>query len=105
MMTSTQVENIIHPIIKSIQGTAGLKQALPAGIEVETFYRCDRSFRRGSSSTALVHRVKREAIEFVNRWRSFEVNHGRSPGFNILWHYSDGESTRPLLQLDYTSSV
>ena len=73
-----------------------MEQALPAGVEVEAYYRCDRSFRRGSATTAVVHQVKRETIEFVNRWRSFDRNKGKAPGLKMLWHYADGESTRPL---------
>ena len=104
ILTHQHVEEVIHPIIELLQGTTGLDQALPLGVDVETFYRCDRSFRRGSATTALVHKVKRETIEFVNRWRSFERNKGKSPSLKMLWHYADGESTRPL-QLDFTSSV
>ena len=104
ILTHQHVEELIHPIIELLQGTTGLDQALPLGVDVETFYRCDRSFRRGSATTALVHKVKRETIEFVNRWRSFERNKGKSPSLKMLWHYADGESTRPL-KLDFTSSV
>ena len=104
ILTHQQVEEVIHPIIELLQGSVELGQALPRGVDVETFYRCDRSFRRGSATTALVHKVKRETIEFVNRWRSFERNKGKSPSLQMLWHYADGESTRPL-QLDFTSSV
>ena len=104
-LSHDHVEEIIHPIIRSLQGSPHLGQAaLPEGVDVEAFYRCDRSFRRGSATTALVQKVKRESIEFVNRWRSFERNKGKSPNLQMLWHYADGESTRPL-QLDYTSSV
>ena len=96
ILTHHHVEEVIHPIIELLQGSAELGQALPKGVDVETFYRCDRSFRRGSATTALVHKVKRETIEFVNRWRSFERNKGKSPSLQMLWHYADGESTRPL---------
>ena len=104
IMSHDQVEEVMHPIINSLQGSTGMGQALPEGVDVEAFYRCDRSFRRGSATTALVQKVKRESIEFVNRWRSFERNKGKSPSLQMLWHYADGESTRPL-QLDFTSSV
>ena len=104
ILMSRDIEKVMHPIIESLQGYFGLEQSLPKGIEVEKFYRCDRSFRRGAVNTALVGKVKREAIEFVNRWRSFEQHQGKSPSLPILWHYADGESTRPL-QLDFTSSV
>ena len=106
ILTHEHVEGVIDPIIEVLQGSRGMEQALlPAGVEVETFYRCDRSFRRGPATTAVVHKVKRETIEFVNRWRGSERKKGKAPGLlSMLWHYADGESIRPL-QLDFTSSV
>ena len=104
IVTSSQIEEVFHPIIEELQGSEGLSDDLPDGVDIDTFYRCARSFRRGAATTALVHKVKRESIEFVNRWRSFERNRGKAPNLKMLWHYIDGESTRPL-QLDFTSSV
>ena len=52
ILTSVQVENVIHPIISTLQGGPGLEQHLPNGIDVETFYRCERSFSRGAETTA-----------------------------------------------------
>ena len=100
ILTPSQIEEVFHPIIEELQDSEGLSDDLPAGVDIETFYRCARSFRRGAATTALVHKVKRESIEFVNRWR----NRGKAPNLQMLWHYADGESTRPL-QLDFTSSV
>ena len=94
----------MHPIIIALQGTPGQEQMLPVGIDAETFYRCERSFRREAENTALVRKVRKETIEFVHRWRSFETNKGKQPGFDMLRHYADGESTRPL-QLAFTSAV
>ena len=104
ILTSQQIEDVFHPIIEELQGSEGLSDDLPAGVDISTFYRCSRSFRRGAATTAVVHKVKREAIEFVNRWRSFELNKGKAPNLEMLWHYIDGEGSRPL-QLDFTSSV
>jgi hypothetical protein len=104
MLKSDDIERILHPILNLLQGSSGLEQSLPRGIDVETFYRCARSFRRGAENTALVNKVDKTTIEFVHRWRSFEANQGRTPGFSMLRHYADGESTRPL-QLDLTSAV
>ena len=104
ILQSDEVERIMHPIISALQGTPGLEQFLPFGIDVETYYRCERSFRRGSENTALVQKVCKRTIEFVHRWRSFETNRGKLPGFDMLRHYADGESTRPL-QLDFTAAV
>ena len=104
ILTSAQVEDVIHPIISTLQGGPGLEQHLPTGVDVETFYRCERSFRRGAETTALVNKVNKTTIEFVHRWRSYERNKGHRPGFNMLHHYADGEHTRPL-QLEFSSAV
>ena len=104
MLKSEDVEGVFHPILKALQGLPELEQALPKGIDVEAFYKCARSFRRGAENTALVQKVDRTTVEFVHRWRSFEANKGRTPGFNMLFHYADGESTRPL-QLEFTAAV
>ena len=45
ILTHQQVEKVLHPIIELLQGSAGLEQALPEGVDVEMFYRYDRSFR------------------------------------------------------------
>ena len=104
MLLSEDIEEILHPVLTKLQGSTGLEQSLPKGLEVESFYRCARSFRRGAENTALVHKVNKTTIEFVHRWRSFEPNRGKTPGFNMLRHYAVGESTRPL-QLEFTSAV
>ena len=104
MLLSEDIKEILHPVLTKLQGTTGLEQSLPKGIEVESFYRCARSFRRGAKNTTLVHKVNKTTIEYVHRWRSFESNRGRTPGFSMLRHYADGESTRPL-QLEFTSAV
>ena len=44
MLKSEDVEGVFHPILRILQGSPGLEQALPKGIEVETFYKCARSF-------------------------------------------------------------
>ena len=104
MLRAEDIEGVFHPILNSLQGAPGLEQALPKGIDVENFYRCSRSFRRGAENTALVQKVDKTTVEFVHRWRSFEANKGRTPGFDMLRHYANGESTRPL-QLEFTAAV
>ena len=104
ILTSGHIERVMHPILASLQGGPGLDQYLPRGIDIETFYRCERSFRRGAETTALVNKVNKTTIEFVHRWRSYELSKGRTPGFNMIHHYADGEHTRPL-QLDFSSAV
>ena len=76
ILTSSDVEEVMHPILTMLQGEPGLEQSLPRGIDIESFYRCERSFRRGAETTALVSKVNKRTIEFVHRWRSFEKNRG-----------------------------
>ena len=104
ILTSGDVEKVMHPIISSLQGESGLEGHLPAELDVESFYRSERSFRRGAETTALIKKVNKTTIEFVHRWRSYERNKGHTPGFNMLHHYADGEHTRPL-QLEFSSAV
>ena len=104
ILDSQQIEDVMHPFLDELQGSKGLEQALPRGIDVATYYRCARSFRRGAANTAAVNKVNETTIKFVNRWRSYEKNQGKSPGFDMLQHYTDGEGTRPL-QLAFTSAV
>ena len=101
ILLSENVEEIMHPILEALRGSAGLEQMLPEGIDVEIFYRCDRSFIRDADNTALVRKVNEEAIHFVHRWRKFEANKGRTPGLRMMHHYAEGESIRPL-QLKFT---
>ena len=97
-------QQVVHPILEELQGSKGMEQMLPKGIDVATYYRCARSFRRGATNTATVNKVNETTIKCVNRWRSYEKNQGKSPGFDMLQHYTDGEGTRPL-QLAFTSAV
>ena len=104
MLGSDDIEAVMHPILRNLQGAVGLEQALPSDVDVEMFYRCERSFRRGAENTALVRKVSDKAIAFVHRWSIFERNRGKLPSFDMLQYYADGESTRPL-QLEFTSAV
>ena len=104
ILTSRHIEKVMHPILSSLQGGPGLEQYLPNGIDIETFYRCERSFRRGAETTALVNKVSKTTIELVHRWRNYEQSKGHTPGFNMIHHYADGEHTRPL-QLEFSSAV
>ena len=94
----------MHPIIEELQGSKVLEQMSPKGIDVAVYYRCARSFRRGAANTATVNKVSETTTKFVNRWRSYEENQGKSPGFEMMQHYTDGEGTRPL-QLEFISTI
>ena len=104
ILNSQQIAEVMHPFLEELQGSKGMEQMLPKGIDVPTHYRCARSFRRGAANMATVNKVNETTIKFVNRWRSYEKKQGKSPGFDMLQHYTDGEGTRPL-QLAFTSAV
>ena len=104
IMQSYEVEGVIHPILREIQKAGDLEQDLPPGVDVELFYRCDRSFRRGAATTARNNNIPQETIDFVHRWSNVEKNRGRPPTHNMLQHYADGARTRPL-QLEFTASI
>ena len=105
ILSAYQIEKVMHPILDELQGSRGLEQLLPKGIDLAAYYyRCTRSFRRKAANTATVNKISETTIKFVNRWRTYETNQGKSPGFDMLQHYTDGEGTRPL-QLELTSAV
>ena len=61
------VEKIMHPILKKLQESCELDQALPPSIHVGTFYEYDRLVRRGVENAAIMKRVKKEVIALVHR--------------------------------------
>ena len=104
MMQSHEVEGVMHPILRELQQTGEVEQYLPPGVEVELFYRCDRSFRRGAATTARNAKIPKETIDFIHRWSNAEKNRGRPANHDMLQHYADGALMRPL-QLEFTSSI
>ena len=104
MLQSHDVEGVMHPILREIQKSGELEQDLPPGVDVELFYRCDRSFRRGAATTARNNNISKETVDFVHRWSNVEKNKGRPPNHSMLQHYADGARTRPL-QLEFSASI
>ena len=50
--------------------------------------------KRSRSHSYLVKKVNKMTIEFVQMWRNYESNEGKTPGFDMLRHYLDGETTK-----------
>jgi hypothetical protein len=87
LLSVDDIEEIMHPVLVSLQGTPELAGVLPEGIVVKEKYKCYRSFRRGAVSTAKNIGIKDSAIELVHRWSRFEAREGKQPGFSMMEHY------------------
>ena len=98
------LEGVFHPVLEELAREAGGNKWWPKGVAVKDYCRCYRSFRRGAENTAINNGVKDDTIEFVNRWRSFELNKGRQPGFRMMLHYASGAATRRK-QLEFSESI
>ena len=98
------IEEVMHPILKDLQGKEGLEAILPEGIKVEEKYKCYRSFRRGAASTAHNEGVPDSTITLVHRWSRFEAKEGKQPGFNMMEHFVAEFALRKK-QLSFSKSV
>ena len=59
---------------------------------------------RGAENQALDDGVKKNVINFVQKWLDYNGRKGKHPGFNILEHYAYGDNTR-YLQLRFVKSL
>ena len=57
----------------------------------------NRSFRRGSSTTAQINNVPSEIIELMNRWKKFERAKGRRAKMSMMETYADIELLLPTM--------
>ena len=96
-LSSVDMERVMHPILKKLQGTPQLENDIPNGTDIEKSYRCYRSFRRGAENTTLREGVSKEVIMFIHRWSEVERRKGKISGFDKLRHYADGNVQRPLM--------
>ena len=104
LLSVDSIEDVMHPVLKELQGTRGLEAILPEGISVEEKYKCYRSFRRGAASTAHNEGVPDSTITLVHRWSRFEASEGKQPGFNMMEHYVAEFALRKK-QLSFSTSV
>ena len=58
-------------------------------------YSINRSFRRGSSTTAQLMQVPTEVIELVNQWKNIQRAKGKRPSFSMIETYADIEILIP----------
>jgi hypothetical protein len=98
------LEEIFHPVLEELINEGGGNKWWAKGVSVREYCRCYRSFRRGAENTAINNGVKDDTIEFVNRWRSYEKNKGKQPGFRMMLHYASGAATRRK-QLAFSESI
>jgi hypothetical protein len=99
------VEDVMHPFLEEIQMEGELNGGLiDSSVDVRDKFRCLRSFRRGSETTALSRGISATTIKFIHRWSQYEKKKGQVPGYDMLEHYAEGESTRPI-QLRFSGGV
>ena len=58
-------------------------------------YSINRSFRRGSSTSAQLVGVPKDIVELVNRWKKTERSKGRKAKFSMVDTYTDIELLIP----------
>ena len=105
MLSDSFVEGIFHPFLEKIQREDSENQFLLKGVDVREYFRCFRSFRRGTETEALVQKVSETIIRFVMRWRNYERSQGKAPrSFSMMDHYAEGVRTRPL-EITFVSSM
>ena len=104
-MREKDVEEVMHPYLEEIQEEGGSNGGIiDPSVDVRDKFRCTRSFRRGSETTALSRDISPTTIKFIHRWSQFERKKGHLPGFDMFEHYAEGESTRPM-QLRFSAGV
>ena len=104
LLRATDLEGVIHPILKEMQNAPEHLDVIPRSLDVKLWYRLARSCRRGAENRALDQGVNPKVIDFVHRWSMFEKNKGRLPGFDMMQHYAAGNKTR-YLQLQFSECL
>ena len=104
LLSVTDIEEIIHPILEELQGRGDLEGVLPSNMDVQEKFRCYRSFRRGAASTAKNIGIKENTITLVHRWSKFEAREGKQPGFRMMEHYLADYQVRAA-QLSFSSRI
>ena len=93
-LAMSDIEAIMHPVLKNLQKDRSFKDVIPKGLDVEVEFRLARSLRRGAENQALDNKVPDSTVNLVNRWGRYERNRGAEPGFNMLEHYAASTNTR-----------
>ena len=65
--------------------------------DIREDFSINRSFRRGSSTTAQINKVPSEIIELMNRWKKFERAKGRRAKMSMMETYADIELLLPTM--------
>ena len=93
-LSMSDIEAVMHPVLKDLQRDRDYKDVIPRGLNVEVEFRLARSLRRGAENQALDNKIPDSTINLVNRWGRYERNRGAEPGFNMLEHYAASTNTR-----------
>ena len=92
MLTSANLEAIMHPILKSMQSMRLFEESIPVGLDVTQWFRMERSLRRGAENDAIDNGTSKTTIELIHRWSA--RSRGAQPGFNMLEHYAFNKRVR-----------
>ena len=66
-------------------------------INVREDFSINRSFRRGSSTSAQIEQIPTDIIELINRWKKIERAKGKKPKLSMIKTYADVELLVPKL--------
>ena len=91
-LSERQMEEVFQPVLEGMIREGGNRKWWP-NLSVQDYCKCYRSFRRGATSTAMNNDVEEAVIVLVNRWREYERNKGKQPGFKMMHHYASGSAT------------
>jgi hypothetical protein len=94
MLTSAELEAVMHPILADMQARPEFAESMPVGLDVRQWFRMQRSLRRGAENDALDNGTSEPTIELIHRWNAWERSRGAQPGFNMLEHYAFNKRIR-----------
>ena len=96
-MTFDDMNEIILDKLKMIKDSnyQAAKELLDHNVRED--FSINRSFRRGSSTTAQVMQIPTDIIELINRWKKIERSKGKKPKFSMIETYSEIELLIPKL--------
>ena len=90
-----QMNDIILDKIEVIKDSDQNNNLDLASYNIREDFSINRSFRRGSSTTAQLKQIPTDIIEHANRWKKIEKAKGKRPRFSMIETYSDIELLIP----------
>ena len=103
--TFDEMNDIILDKLEQIKHTHKLTDSLKLNeVNIREEFSINRSFRRGSSTTAQVLQIPTDIIELMNRWKKRERSKGRKPKLSMIETYADIELLIPKL-IQYSAQL